>query len=549
MRGNPRADVRLFPVAVATWVGAWLATERRECPREGQRCLSQTDTLDGSLRSFVEGSNGRSVWLSILVIALLILLLALVRLCRRGRPRHAATPTGSFHAAVALIMCALACGGLSGTYALDSYNEDPLVSRTRDGPERVRMHVRLDMDPRLSSASRGSNALTGPAHTLWLERPQQTFASVETQGDTGTPSSVLINLRGKELASFFRGDVLVVTGTFDPTFPRGGAWAGTLHVDEVSLRDRPSGWQGWARNVRAAFVDICEELEPQARGLVPGMAIGDDSRLPPSMAEAMRMTSLTHVTAVSGAHVAILLGLVSPFGGRHHKRRALIQALTLAAYVTIVGPEPSVLRAAGVASVLLISSLCGRLGAAHTALAIVVIVFILIDPWMSHSWGFVMSVVATWAVLVPARAWATWVSRQISPRRLWGVLARRISETVGVCLSCQICVSPILLLLRPEWSTWGLLANVLVAPAVAPATLCALVATAMARASPWLSSSFAHVAGIFTRWIAYVATTLSHWPMATLHIPGGAGAVGLLFLLGVVSFGAWTWADKRWQIH
>src|SRR5690625_3296799 len=62
-----------------------------------------------------------------------------------------------------------------------------------------------------------------------------------------------------------------------------------------------------ANQMRAGLVDAVADSSSQARGLVSGIAVGDDSRLPPELEQAMRTVALTHITAVSGAHVAIVL--------------------------------------------------------------------------------------------------------------------------------------------------------------------------------------------------------------------------------------------------
>ncbi|WP_284294087.1 hypothetical protein [Luteimicrobium album] len=45
---------------------------------------------------------------------------------------------------------------------------------------------------------------------------------------------------------------------------------------------------------------MTDDLSPQARALVPGVAVGDVTRLPDDLDTAMRTVGLTHVTAVSG---------------------------------------------------------------------------------------------------------------------------------------------------------------------------------------------------------------------------------------------------------
>ena len=63
--------------------------------------------------------------------------------------------------------------------------------------------------------------------------------------------------------------------------------------------------------MRQSLLDATDGLSPQARGLVPGVAVGDTSRLDPELDEAMRTTSLTHVTAVSGGHFVIVVACVA----------------------------------------------------------------------------------------------------------------------------------------------------------------------------------------------------------------------------------------------
>ena len=55
------------------------------------------------------------------------------------------------------------------------------------------------------------------------------------------------------------------------------------------------------------------DLPGDARGLLPGLVIGDTSALHRDLDEAMRATGMTHLTAVSGSNVAVVIGLV--FGG------------------------------------------------------------------------------------------------------------------------------------------------------------------------------------------------------------------------------------------
>ncbi|WP_211240027.1 ComEC/Rec2 family competence protein, partial [Promicromonospora kroppenstedtii] len=114
---------------------------------------------------------------------------------------------------------------------------------------------------------------------------------------------------------------------------------------------------------RAALLAVTDPLSPQARGLVPGAAIGDTTRLPDDTAEEMRIAGLSHITAVSGGHFAVVvavLTLLCSAARLPRPGRVLVIALASVAFVLLVRPEPAVLRAAVMAAFALAGTALGR---------------------------------------------------------------------------------------------------------------------------------------------------------------------------------------------
>ena len=97
--------------------------------------------------------------------------------------------------------------------------------------------------------------------------------------------------------------------------------------------------------------------------LVAGLAIGERSQLSEVTAQQMRDLSLTHLVAVSGANLAIVVGavwfLLAALGLNRHLR-FLIGLIAMAAYVLLVGPESSVIRAATMALFVTVALWLGR---------------------------------------------------------------------------------------------------------------------------------------------------------------------------------------------
>jgi competence protein ComEC len=73
----------------------------------------------------------------------------------------------------------------------------------------------------------------------------------------------------------------------------------------------PSGLQCFAGELRAGLREATDELPPDARALLPGLVVGDTSRVPADLHDAFRATDLTHLLAVSGANFTQTGGLRS----------------------------------------------------------------------------------------------------------------------------------------------------------------------------------------------------------------------------------------------
>ncbi|NNU28389.1 ComEC/Rec2 family competence protein [Isoptericola sediminis] len=276
--------------------------------------------------------------------------------------------------------------------------------------------------------------------------------------------------------------------------------------------------------LRSELLVVTGGLSPQARGLVPGAAVGDTSRVPAPIDEAMRVTGLTHVTAVSGSHFAIVLAVAGagcvalriPRGAR-----VLLLALVAVGFVLLVRPEPSVLRAAWTCAVALLALALGRPSAGFSALATAATVLLVVDPWQARSFGFALSCAATAGIVL-----------------LTGPLARRMAPwcgrgpafAVAVPVAAQAACGPVLILLDPVVPTTAVVANLLVAPAVVPATVLGLAATLTAPWAPGLAGGLAWLAGLATGWIASVATAAAAVPGAGVPWPAGPAGAALLAL-------------------
>jgi len=280
-------------------------------------------------------------------------------------------------------------------------------------------------------------------------------------------------------------------------------------------------------SVRNNFLSQIRGVSQDARALVAGLAIGDTTLLSAHIKDQMKTLSLTHLTAVSGANCAIVLALVYLLLSRLPVRRwmrAVLTALSLAMYLQLVGPQPSVLRAAFMSLVILLLSISGRSITPIAALSLAAVALIEVNPFLATDFGFALSVAATAGILM-VTPWLFKKFRKVMPVWMAGVFS--------VSAAAQIWCAPILLQLQPGLPTYSLLANALVEPLVAPITilgllscLCSLAFSPLAGATSWLASLPAQL-------IVAITTKFSALPFGTLWWPSGTLGTVLLIALAI----------------
>ncbi|CAN5639905.1 ComEC/Rec2 family competence protein [soil metagenome] len=213
--------------------------------------------------------------------------------------------------------------------------------------------------------------------------------------------------------------------------------------------------------------------EPQG-GLAAAILIGLRDLVSRDVAESFRISGLSHVVAISGWHISLLGGVVSgALRGLSRRPRSLLVLAAITSYAVLAGASPSVIRAALMASVVLLARESGRKGQASAALGLAALGMLLVDPATVEDIGFQLSLTATAGLL----CWAGPIGDRLRPR-----LPQRtpgwMLEALAVSLAAQAATLPLVLLHFGRLSLVAPLANLLVAPIVAPVMLAATLALA-----------------------------------------------------------------------
>ena len=317
-----------------------------------------------------------------------------------------------------------------------------------------------------------------------------------------------------------------VRGRLDPEPSGRRAVALLLTTDEPLVVGRPAAVHRVAHVVRASERALAARLAGDPRALLPGVTVGDTTGVPDDLRAAMRSAGLTHLTAVSGAHFSLVavLALALASAARVPRRwRPAVVVVAMAAMVVLVHPSPSVVRAAAMGLVGVWGMLLGRPARAPAALAAAVIVLLAADPWLAGELGFVLSVLATGAIVLVSGP----LTRRWEPR-----CGRVLAAALAVPVAAQLACGPVVAAIAPSFSLYAIPANILAAPAVAPATVLGLAAGVVA---PWCApaaQALAWGAGAACWWIGAVARLAARAPGATVAWLPGAAGVATLALAG-----------------
>ena len=282
-------------------------------------------------------------------------------------------------------------------------------------------------------------------------------------------------------------------------------------------------------DIRGGINEAAAPLPETERVLVPALVNGDDAGMPEEAVEDFRTTGLTHLLAVSGANVTLVLGfvlLVARWCGARGRWLTLIGIAAVVFFVLVARPQPSVLRAAAMGVVGIVGLASGGQRRGLRALCLAVLVLVLADPWLARSVGFLLSVLATGGILLLAPAWRD---------RLSGWLPRWLAEVIAVPLAAQVVCTPAVAAISGQVSLVSVAANVLVAPAVGPTTVLGFVGGLLAVVSSALGQLVGRAAGVFGWWIVSIARHGAALDGAAVSWPVGPGAIaGLAVVCGAL---------------
>jgi competence protein ComEC len=470
-------DLRLVPAAAAVWAVVLLG---------------------------LRGGPGPGVVVTALAGAVL-----LVALRRPGR----AAP-----ALVAAAGCAVAAGLLVTPQVL-AVREHPVRAPAERGAAAT-LHVVVRDDPRAVRAAAGR---PGAGQVVVAA----SLLAGESGGRRWTGGGRVVLIAPAEgWAALLPGQPATADGLLAPA-SRGDLTVAVLRV-RGAPRDvgRPPWWQTGAGALRDGLRTAAGVLPEASAGLLPGLAVGDVRGVPAEVDADFRAAGLTHLTAVSGSNLAIVVGAVLGLlrlVRADPRVAAALGVMALLGFVVLARASPSVLRAAVMGAVVLLAFTLGRRRSAVPALAAAVPALLFVDPALAGDPGFALSVLATAALVAVAPGWAASLRRRGVPPGA--------AEALVVPAAACLATAPLIAGLSGAVSLVAVIANLLAVPAVAPATVLGVAAAVLSPVWPWGAQACAWLAGPAVGWLVAVADRAAAVPGGSVPWPDGLAGAALLTAL------------------
>lgn len=469
---NPEGhDLRLLPLAAAAWAGAWLGT--------------------GGFRP--EASELFSLFATLGLVAVLA--------ARARRPWI-----------VLVVVVLTATTLLSGAREVQLHNSLPAQLADKGASAQVR--VRLVGDARLIEQGSRPPLVVASAQLLYLETDGK---AVETSQQVVVFAAADV---GEALAGIAPGSVVELRASLAPA-ESASSEAVIVRAREVeAVPEGPGPVDVLVNSLRDGLHRAAATHSPPAQAaLVPSLVVGDTSGITEEMTADFKATSLSHLLAVSGANLTLMLAVVLAVARSVGVRGWAVRGIAVSCvvlFVLVCRSEPSVIRAAAMGLVSLSAIGLGKGKRSMRHLGLAVLCLMLLDPWLARSWGFALSAAACCGIALLAPVWTramTW-------------LPRPLAEALAIPFAAQLATQPLITALSGQVSLVGVLANMAAGPFVGPATTLGLAATCLVWFPP-AAAAMAWLAGWCVQPILWVAQVGSSLPGAAVAWPADAIGVAL----------------------
>ncbi len=333
-----------------------------------------------------------------------------------------------------------------------------------------------------------------------------------------------VQIKGFGEPMVYRHDLVEVTGKLYKT--RGGKQAG-ISFSDIDVLARSTST---IENLRREFIAGMQNALPEpAASFATGLLIGQRSLLPDRVSEVLLVAGLTHIVAVSGYNLTIIVRAVRQVLKRFSRFQILaLSSALIYIFLLITGYSPSIVRASLVSMLSLVAWYFGRQFKPLLLILLAAAVTGFLNPY--YVWadiGWYLSFLAFFGVLVLAPLLQT---------RFFGQRKVPLLGAVAIeSFAAQLMTLPLIMMIFGRISLVGLIANIIIVPLVPYAMLFGVFSGFGGMFVPTIAGWFALPARLLLNLMLWLAAWFAKWPHAQIDKTISPGSLAALYGIIVVA--------------
>jgi competence protein ComEC len=341
--------------------------------------------------------------------------------------------------------------------------------------------------------------------------------------ETNNSISGKVILKYRNYPEFYYGDRLQVSGIivkpepfdgflYDQYLAMKGVSATFIRLNHLKFIKEDNLFLSPIYKLKKIIISFVSRIIPEPHAsFLNGLLFGAKDGLPENIASAFQVTGLTHIIAISGYNITLIIIIVLfLFGFIPKNYRLILSAIFIVVFTLFVGPEASVVRASVMGIIMLLAIYTGRSAQIFNTLLITAFLMVIYNPRvLIYDVGFQLSFLATLGLV--------YVSPLLERYFLWVPNFFELRESLLLTISAQITAVPIIMYHFGTLSVISVLANILVTPFIPLSMLFGSIAILLGTVNQLSASFFGFFAYISLEIILQVAERLSKFPYAYLE--------------------------------
>jgi len=314
------------------------------------------------------------------------------------------------------------------------------------------------------------------------------------------------------------GDVRLLGRPLSPAFP------GAL-LEECR--------SGMLRAIRILF-------PPDRAALMEALLLGDRGMIDEETTLQLRKAGIIHILAVSGLHVGIALSVIwLPLGRLRYCARAPLALALLWIFVLLTGPAPPVLRAAVMATLVILGSAVQRLPHTMNSLAAAGILILAFSPLDLFQPGFQLSFAAVCSIVLFHRRISSELGRIVPAALREAAAVKSLVSLTSLTVAAQAGTLPLLAEYFGEVSIVSLAANLAAIPLVFVVVACGIIAVLLSPFGAYPAMLYATASDAALRGVLFSADALSSLPCAVAALPSAPAWAVILYVMCLLLLFSW----------